>query len=432
MNASFLWRALGSIQERMGCLFSKRKDKSDAYLCADGTDDDGDEHAAAERAGTSGRTHEAPAARGGGGGFGNGAFGSAGPAAAQSQAKVRPRPRAPPARGRAARSRLTPAARRAGRRQTYPWDNRPKLDPKDFMFVRLTGGVHVKPPGSINGQQFIIDSCEDCELYVLDHTAQVTIDDCRNCRIFVGPTEASVFVRDCEDCRCAFVCRQFRTRDVRNVDVSLHCATRPVIETSRGLRFGCYDFNYAGLDAQLAACAMSVYANHYSHIHDFNPDPANWSFLPEGETTLGALGSPAELAALRTEDAHAGGHALIRTLGERPTDAGSVHALFPPGAVGALPAILAGAAAGTAIVRANCTRLDEYLTKDLVDSITEGRAGGQEAARLAADFASGKSVYIEFVEDGRGDAIMEAVAGAAGFVISEDWAVELRFAGIDG
>ena len=73
----FLWRALGSIQETMGCLFSK-KDKADAYLCTDGADD---EHAA-EKAGTSGRSSEPPS-------NGNGAFGSAGPAAASSQTKVR-------------------------------------------------------------------------------------------------------------------------------------------------------------------------------------------------------------------------------------------------------------------------------------------------------------------------------------------------------
>lgn len=128
--------------------------------------------------------------------------------------------------------------------QTYPWDNRPKLDPKDFMFMKLTSGVHIKAPGSVNGQQFIIDSCENCDLYVLDHTAQVTIDDCKNCRIFIGPTEASIFIRDCEDCKCVFICRQFRTRDIQNVDISLHCATRPVIETSKGLRFGCYGAHY--------------------------------------------------------------------------------------------------------------------------------------------------------------------------------------------
>ena len=189
------------------------------------------------------------------------------------------------------------------------------------------------------------------------------------------------------------------------------------------------DFEYTGLGAQLAACGMSVYANHFSHIHDFNPDPKNWSFLPESTTSFEVLGSPNELNEFKTSEAHSGGHALIRTLGERPMESGSVHTLFPPSTVGKVPEILSGPANATKIVRANCSKLDEYLVKDLVDSITEGRTG---SAQLMADFASDKSVYIEFVEDDHSDSIMEAVSSAGGFIISQDWAVEFRFAGIDG
>eukprot|EP00965_Chrysotila_dentata_P027261 905528-Pleurochrysis_carterae.AAC.1 len=43
----------------------------------------------------------------------------------------------------------------------------------------------------VSGQQFIIEECEDCDIYVLDYSAQVTIDLCRRCRIFLGPVEAS-------------------------------------------------------------------------------------------------------------------------------------------------------------------------------------------------------------------------------------------------
>ncbi len=35
-----------------------------------------------------------------------------------------------------------------------------KLDPKDFMCQKLEGAVVIKPPGSINGQQFIIEDCK--------------------------------------------------------------------------------------------------------------------------------------------------------------------------------------------------------------------------------------------------------------------------------
>ena len=28
---------------------------------------------------------------------------------------------------------------------------------------------------------------QDCDIYLLDHTAAVTVDDCSNCRILTGP-----------------------------------------------------------------------------------------------------------------------------------------------------------------------------------------------------------------------------------------------------
>ena len=31
----------------------------------------------------------------------------------------------------------------------------------------------IKGPGTINGQLFIIEDCEDCDIYVCDHLAQV-------------------------------------------------------------------------------------------------------------------------------------------------------------------------------------------------------------------------------------------------------------------
>ena len=297
------------------------------------------------------------------------------------------------------------------------------------MFMNLQDGLHVKQPGSINGQQFIIDSCKDCDLYVLDHTAQVTIDDCTNCRIFIGPTDASIFIRDCQDCKCAFICRQFRTRDIQNVDISLHCATRPVIETSKNLRFGCYDFNYSGLGEHLAACSISVYANHYSYIHDFNPDPTNWTFLPEG-STADLLEMPEEVRNFESSEVHSGGHSLVRSLGERPVDSDIIFALFPPNSVNKIPAILQEIIKDSFIVRMNCAKLDAYIAKDLVESIFD--KADSNSTNLLSEFKSEKSVYIEFTEGATSESVMEAITSCGGYIISEDWASELRYAGIDG
>ena len=39
------------------------------------------------------------------------------------------------------------------------------------------------------GEQMIVRNCEDCCIYLFDHTNTVTIDDCKNCKVFVGPTQ---------------------------------------------------------------------------------------------------------------------------------------------------------------------------------------------------------------------------------------------------
>ena len=39
------------------------------------------------------------------------------------------------------------------------------------------------------GEQMIVRNCENCCIYLFDHTNTVTIDDCKNCKVFVGPTQ---------------------------------------------------------------------------------------------------------------------------------------------------------------------------------------------------------------------------------------------------
>ena len=41
----------------------------------------------------------------------------------------------------------------------------------------------------LTGEQMIVRNCENCCIYLFDHTNTVTIDDCKNCKVFVGPTQ---------------------------------------------------------------------------------------------------------------------------------------------------------------------------------------------------------------------------------------------------
>jgi hypothetical protein len=57
------------------------------------------------------------------------------------------------------------------------------LNPLDFQLSRRTSELLVKYPGDINGQSFLIEECNDCDIFLLDHSAAVTIDVCHNCRV---------------------------------------------------------------------------------------------------------------------------------------------------------------------------------------------------------------------------------------------------------
>ncbi|XP_017335897.1 protein XRP2 [Ictalurus punctatus] len=165
----------------------------------------------------------------------------------------------------------------------YSWDKRDKVDPKDFTLSGLKDATVGRLPGTLNGQQFIIQECENCNIYVFDHSAAVNVDDCVNCRIVLGPVRGSVFFRNCRDVKCVVACQQFRTRDCKKMDVFLCCATQPIVESSTGMKFGCFQYYYPELAFHFKDAGLSIFNNNWSNIHDFTPvsGETNWSLLAE-------------------------------------------------------------------------------------------------------------------------------------------------------
>eukprot|EP01116_Phalansterium_solitarium_P002316 TRINITY_DN12269_c0_g1_i1.p1 TRINITY_DN12269_c0_g1~~TRINITY_DN12269_c0_g1_i1.p1 ORF type:complete len:367 (-),score=80.66 TRINITY_DN12269_c0_g1_i1:207-1238(-) len=160
--------------------------------------------------------------------------------------------------------------------ETFSWDNKPKLDPKDFLCSKRNGETFVKLPGSINGQQFIIEECDNCDIYLLDYSDSVQIDYCTNSRIFIGPSQGSLFLRNCTNCKVVIACQQFRTRECESIDVLLYSMTQPIIESSKNMTFSCFQYNYPELLDQFSRANLSVFVNDWSNIYDFNPAQGNW------------------------------------------------------------------------------------------------------------------------------------------------------------
>ncbi|EFJ52420.1 hypothetical protein VOLCADRAFT_116082 [Volvox carteri f. nagariensis] len=144
------------------------------------------------------------------------------------------------------------------------------MDPNDYVFRKRTNEILIKLPGSINGNGFVLDTLHDCEVYLLDHTSQVQIDDCINCKIFIGPIDGSVFLRDCRDCTLCVAARQLRTRDCKDLDIALYCATQPSIETSTGIVFSCWRGAYPGLTRHFGCARLDPAKNTWRQVYDFN------------------------------------------------------------------------------------------------------------------------------------------------------------------
>lgn len=165
----------------------------------------------------------------------------------------------------------------------YSWEKKDKIDVKNFMIDGAKDEVIGRMPGSIKGQQFIIQNCQNCDIYVFDHCATVTVDDCINCRIYIAAIKTSIFIRDSTDCAIATCCQQFRTRDCKKLECFLSCVTQPIIEATTGIKFGCLQIHYPQLRQQIKDAGISVFNNNWNSIHDFTQVPGenNYGILPQ-------------------------------------------------------------------------------------------------------------------------------------------------------
>jgi hypothetical protein len=141
-----------------------------------------------------------------------------------------------------------------------------------------------KMPGTIDGQMFVIEDCEDTELVVMDHCEQVQIDNVKNSKIFIGACESSIFIRNCENCTFYVACRQLRLREVVNSTFYSFSTAEVHIEYSNTCKFAPFNGGYPDQSAHFKVAKLPLDHNLWYDIFDHN-DPektgSNWSLLPE-------------------------------------------------------------------------------------------------------------------------------------------------------
>ena len=92
--------------------------------------------------------------------------------------------------------------------KVYSWDTK-KVDLTQYSFENLQEQTVVKAPGSIEGEQFMVRNCINCNIYLLDHINTITIDDCKNCKIFIGPTKVKNSLKNIQK---SFILLHFRAK----------------------------------------------------------------------------------------------------------------------------------------------------------------------------------------------------------------------------
>jgi protein XRP2 len=124
---------------------------------------------------------------------------------------------------------------------------------------------------------------------------------------------SSIFIRDSTNCVLATVCKQFRTRDCRELYVYLSCESQPIIEASHNIKFGCLTLNYDKLAGkknksetkivisidcidQYKSAGISPWNNNWGNIHDFTtiPDGKNYSLLEKNDNVFKHLPIPTD------------------------------------------------------------------------------------------------------------------------------------------
>ncbi|GMI44319.1 hypothetical protein TrCOL_g11365 [Triparma columacea] len=145
----------------------------------------------------------------------------------------------------------------------------PSLDMKDFMLSGSKDVTLVKE--DMKGQQFLMEESSSCSVYLLDLVASLTVDYCTSCTLVTGPIESSAFIRNCKDCTFVIAAGQFRTRECIDCRFFLYSSTEPIIETSRNLTIGCYEYHYFNMAKHFEKSKLSVWNNKWSEVYDFTP-----------------------------------------------------------------------------------------------------------------------------------------------------------------
>ncbi|CAJ1375891.1 unnamed protein product [Effrenium voratum] len=242
---------------------------------------------------------------------------------------------------------------------------RAKLNPADYIFSQRKDAVLIKEEGSVAGEQFNVEECRNCDIFLLDNIATSFVDECHDCRIFIGPVETSVFIRNCSNCSLVIACQQYRCRECQDCKLALFCGTEPIIESSQNMQFACFDFNYFSLRGQMTRAGLKPWNNKWWMVYDFNKneDKPNWSLLDQAEASR--LLNLEKCPSIAQEELENEGVVPV-TLGSRPWPSQETcFVVFLPDSEHLIEAFMSRAVSSWTLCRTRAVQLKEDQLKTL-------------------------------------------------------------------
>ncbi|KAE8449969.1 hypothetical protein EG329_007108 [Mollisiaceae sp. DMI_Dod_QoI] len=108
--------------------------------------------------------------------------------------------------------------------------------------------------------------------------AGLALKNIKNSLVIAGHVAGAAHITGVEDSIIVVASRQVRMHDCKNVDIYLHCASRPIIEDCNNVRFSPMPKNYM-------TASEAPYQNHWDQVDDFKwlkvEHSPNWSIIPE-------------------------------------------------------------------------------------------------------------------------------------------------------
>ncbi|EKX53344.1 hypothetical protein GUITHDRAFT_150387 [Guillardia theta CCMP2712] len=153
----------------------------------------------------------------------------------------------------------------------------------ELCFIDREDQVLVKRAGEVGGRDFVLSRLRRCTIYICDTCGALRADRLEGCKVYVGPVR-SVLAEKLERCEISVAAQQLRIHSAEACDFYVHTRSGPIIEHSKQLRFGRYNFQYAGCEKHLQGFGLDQDSDMWSRVEDFNwlrtQQSPNWKIIP--------------------------------------------------------------------------------------------------------------------------------------------------------